>query len=156
MGKHIGCAGSERVSQAKMEEGSHFIPSFIQQICESGTELWSRQRRWVTALIKEATERGLECRAALCECGKIGHSQKEGYRLDKEWRARSPGPQNPRRNPTCLWLVERHLWELIVRGLAFVTLSSLGKRSDHGKKDLLLLSLQETASLVLEVLILGI
>ena len=46
-------------------------------------------------LTKEATERGLECRAALCEYGKVGHPQKEGYRMDKERRARSPGLQNP-------------------------------------------------------------
>lgn len=44
------------------------------------------------------------------------------------------------------------MWELISRGLAFVTLSGEMEGSDHRKEDLLLPRVKETAHLVLEVL----
>lgn len=48
------------------------------------------------------------------------------------------------------------MWELISRGLAFVTLASEMEGSDHRKEDLLLPRVKETACLVLEALIMAI
>lgn len=64
------------------ESISSIHPS-IQQTYESGSELYSKQRRWVVALTKEATKRGLERRVALSEWVEVGHPLKEGYGLNK-------------------------------------------------------------------------
>lgn len=104
------------------------------------------------ALTKEATERGLECRVALYECGEVGRPLKEEYRINKGWRPRFSRFQHPRWSRAYLWLVEATVWELISRGLAFVTLPGEMEGSDHRKEDLLLPRVKETAHLVLEVL----
>lgn len=48
------------------------------------------------------------------------------------------------------------MWELISRGLAFVTLSSEVEGSGHREDNLRLLRVKETASLVLEIIIMAI